>query len=114
LADQQYKSSDTYQHRNQNTDNERNNPMPTLGRLRSSAFLRRSDTQPKEKVAHASPESRRNFRSALHLRLSVVERISAAAESNKRQQTADDRHILPTRGVQAYSITSSAATSSGV
>jgi hypothetical protein len=52
LADQQYKSSDTYQHRNQNTDNERNNPMPTLGRLRSSAFLRRSDTQPKEKVAH--------------------------------------------------------------
>src|SRR5436190_18938639 len=30
LADQQKKRSDANQHRNQNTDNERNNPMPKL------------------------------------------------------------------------------------
>ena len=43
LADQQNKSSDSYQQRNQNTDDERNNWMPTtLDLFRSSAFLRRS------------------------------------------------------------------------
>jgi hypothetical protein len=47
LADQQKKRSDANQHRNQNTDDERNNPMPTgLDFFRSSALLRRSDTQP--------------------------------------------------------------------
>jgi hypothetical protein len=44
LADQQKKRSDANQHRNQNTDEERNNPMPTgLDFFRSSAFLRRSE-----------------------------------------------------------------------
>lgn len=54
LADQQKKHSDAYQHRNQNTDNERNNPMLIHGRLRSSVFLRRSETQPEEKFVHSS------------------------------------------------------------
>jgi hypothetical protein len=54
LADQQNKCSGSYQHRNQNTDNERNNPMPIHGRLRSSAFLRCSETQPEEKFVHSS------------------------------------------------------------
>jgi hypothetical protein len=40
LADQQ---NDAYQQRNQNTDNERGNPTPTLDGLRSSALLRRPD-----------------------------------------------------------------------
>jgi hypothetical protein len=53
LADQQEKRSDTYQQRNQNTDNERGNPMSSLDRLRSSAFLRCSDAQPEEKIAHS-------------------------------------------------------------
>jgi hypothetical protein len=49
LADQQNKSSDSYEKSNQNTDDERNNRMPTtLDLFRSSAFLRRSDTQPEE------------------------------------------------------------------
>jgi hypothetical protein len=53
LADQQNKSSGTYQYRNQNTGNERNNPMQTGPDLfRPSAFLRRSDTQPEEKFVH--------------------------------------------------------------
>jgi hypothetical protein len=53
LADQQNKNSDSYQHRNQNTDDERNNRMPTEpDRFRSSAFLRRSDAQPEEKLGH--------------------------------------------------------------
>jgi hypothetical protein len=53
LADQQNKSSDTYQHRNQNTDDERSNRMPTgLDLFRPGAFLRCSDAQPEEKVAH--------------------------------------------------------------
>jgi hypothetical protein len=43
LADQQDKRSGTYQQRNQNTDDERDNPMPTLDGFRSSAFLGRSD-----------------------------------------------------------------------
>src|SRR5262245_38612850 len=43
LADQQNKSSGSYQHRNQNTDDERNNPMPTVDFFRSSAFLRCSE-----------------------------------------------------------------------
>jgi hypothetical protein len=58
LADQQNKCCGSYQHRNQNTDNERNNPMPIHGRLRSSAFLRCSETQPEEKFVHrAKPRS---------------------------------------------------------
>jgi hypothetical protein len=52
LADQQNKCSGSYQHRNQNTDDQRSNRMPTLNGLRSSAFLRCSDAQPEEKVAH--------------------------------------------------------------
>jgi hypothetical protein len=43
LADQQKKHSDGYQKGKQNTGYERGNPMPTLQRFRSSAFLRRSD-----------------------------------------------------------------------
>jgi hypothetical protein len=53
LADQQDKGSASYQHRNQNTDDERNTRMPTrLDLFRSSAFLRRSDAQPEEKFVH--------------------------------------------------------------
>src|SRR5215471_9853653 len=53
LADQQDKSSDSYQQGKQNTDDERNNRMPSrLDLFRSSAFLRRSETQPKEKFVH--------------------------------------------------------------
>src|SRR5215469_4531754 len=53
LADQQSKQSDSYQQGKQNTDDERNNRMPTrLNLFRSSAFLRRSDTQPEEKFVH--------------------------------------------------------------
>jgi hypothetical protein len=49
LADQQNKSSGSYQQGKQNTGDERNNPMPTgLDFFRSSAFLRRSETQPEE------------------------------------------------------------------
>jgi len=47
LADQQNKQSGSYQQGKHNTDDERNNGMPTrLGLLGPSAFLRRSDTQP--------------------------------------------------------------------
>ena len=47
LADQQNKSSGSYQQGNQNTGDELNNPIPTgLDFFRSSAFLRRSETQP--------------------------------------------------------------------
>jgi hypothetical protein len=53
LVDEQKKHSGSYQQGKQNTDDERNNPMPTIRALvRSSAFLRRSDTQPKEKFVH--------------------------------------------------------------
>jgi hypothetical protein len=53
LADQQNKSSGSYQQGKQNTDDERNNRMPTIcAFVRSSAFLRRSDTQPEEKFVH--------------------------------------------------------------
>jgi hypothetical protein len=49
LADQQNKQPGSYQHCNQNTDDERNNRMPTgLDLFRSSALLRRSDAQPEE------------------------------------------------------------------
>ena len=66
LADQQKKHSDGDQHRNQNTDDERNNPMPVYGRLRSSAFLRRSKTQPEEKFVHRGQRRhRRCFVAAL-------------------------------------------------
>jgi hypothetical protein len=53
LADQQNKCSDTYQHRNQNSDDQRSNPVPTLRRLRPSAFLRCSEAQPEEKFVHS-------------------------------------------------------------
>jgi hypothetical protein len=53
LADKQKKRSDAYQERNQNTDDERNDPMPTIRSLvRSSTFLRCSDTQPEEEFVH--------------------------------------------------------------
>src|SRR6516162_7552922 len=53
LADQQNKCSGSYQQSKENTDDERNNPMPIgLDLFRSSAFLRCSETQPEEKVAH--------------------------------------------------------------
>jgi hypothetical protein len=55
LADQQDKRSGSDQHRNQNTGDERNNPMPTgLDLFRPSALLRRSDAQPEEKSVHSS------------------------------------------------------------
>jgi hypothetical protein len=41
----------------QNTDDQRSYPMPTLDGLRSSGFLRRSDPQPEEKVAHPRLQS---------------------------------------------------------
>src|SRR5215471_14594268 len=54
LADQQKKRSDANQHRNQNTDDERSNPMSTgLDFFRSSALLRRSETQPEQKFVHS-------------------------------------------------------------
>jgi hypothetical protein len=43
LADQQKKRSDAYQQSKQNTDDERNNPIPTLDRFRPSGFLRCSE-----------------------------------------------------------------------
>src|SRR5215831_6617025 len=53
LADQQDKQSGSYQQGKQNTDDERNNRMPTrLDLFRSRAFLRRSDAQPEEKFVH--------------------------------------------------------------
>jgi hypothetical protein len=52
-ADQQNKSSDSYQQGKQSTDGNEITPMPTrLDLFRPSAFLRRSDTQPEEKIAH--------------------------------------------------------------
>src|SRR6516164_10934056 len=53
LADQQNKHSGSYQQSKQNTGDERNNPMPIHGRLRPSAFLRCSETQPEEKFVHS-------------------------------------------------------------
>jgi hypothetical protein len=48
LMDEQKKHFGSYQQ-----GNERNNPMPTgLDLFRPSAFLRRSDTQSEEKIAH--------------------------------------------------------------
>src|SRR5215472_17115487 len=53
LADQQDKQSSSYQQSKQNTDDERNNRMPTrLDLFRSSAFLCGSYTQPEEKFVH--------------------------------------------------------------
>jgi hypothetical protein len=63
LADQQKKSPGSYKKGKQNTDDYRNNPMPSIRRLapfRSSAFLRRSDAQQEKKVAHR-PIPRRLF-----------------------------------------------------
>jgi len=68
LADQQKKHSDSDQHRNQNTDDQRNNPMPIYGRLRSSALLRCSDAQPEEKFVHSGPSSALLCGSMLRLR----------------------------------------------
>jgi ABC transporter substrate binding protein len=67
LADQQNKSSGSYQHRKQNTDDELNNPMPAgLDFFRSSALLRRSDTQPEQKFVHGDQRRhRRCFVAAL-------------------------------------------------
>src|SRR5215831_9729601 len=49
LADQQNKSSGSYQQGKQNTDDERNNRMPTgLDLFRPSAFLRSSDATRRE------------------------------------------------------------------
>ena len=63
LANQQDKCSSSYQHRNQNTDDERNNRMPTtLDFFRSSAFLRHSETQPEEKFVHRSRRSSQQSR----------------------------------------------------
>src|SRR5262249_33906205 len=60
LADQQNKHSDSYQQGKQSTGDERNNPMPTIRALvRSSAFLRRSDTQPEEKFVHSGQRRHR-------------------------------------------------------
>src|SRR5262249_8494402 len=54
-ADQQNKSSGSYHHCNQNTDDERRNRMATgFDLFRSSALLRRSDAQPEEKFVHRS------------------------------------------------------------
>jgi hypothetical protein len=47
LADQQNKCSGSYQHRNQNTDNERGNPMPTLNGFERS--------QPNPQAAKKAP-----------------------------------------------------------
>jgi hypothetical protein len=70
LADQQNKSSDSYEKSNQNTDDERNNRMPTtLDLFRSSAFLRRSDTQPEEKFVHSDQRRHRRGFLAIVLRL---------------------------------------------
>jgi len=53
LVDEQKKHSDSYQQGKQNTDDERNNPMPIrLDLFRPSAFLRCPDTQPEEKFVH--------------------------------------------------------------
>ena len=52
LADQQNKHSDSYQQGKQSTDGEGESPVPTITRLRSSAFLRCSNAKPEEKVAH--------------------------------------------------------------
>jgi len=63
LADQQDKQSGNYQQGKQNTDDARNNPMSTgLDLFRPSAFLRHSETQPKEKIAHSTDTARRNSR----------------------------------------------------
>ena len=40
-------------------DEERHYPMPLLGRLRPSAFLRCSDTQPEEKFVHSGQRHHR-------------------------------------------------------
>jgi hypothetical protein len=41
LANQEKKNYDANQRRNQSTDNQRHHPIPTIDRLRPSAFLRR-------------------------------------------------------------------------
>src|SRR5215813_10469763 len=59
-ASRRQKFFGSYQQGKQNTSDERNNPMPTIRALvRSSAFLRRSDTQPEEKFVHRSERHHR-------------------------------------------------------
>jgi hypothetical protein len=83
LADQQKKHSDSYQHRNQSTDDKRSNPMPSLDRLRSSAFLGRSNTQPEEKVAHSTSLS------APQARRAVAAMNKCLAKSNKTREEGE-------------------------
>jgi hypothetical protein len=52
LADQQKKHSDSYQQGKQSTDSQRQSPVPSVQRLRSSALLRCSDAKPEEQVTH--------------------------------------------------------------
>ena len=69
LADQQNKHSDSYQQGKENTDDERKNRMPIGRRFRSSAFLRRSETQPEEKFVHHGQRRHRRGFVAICLRL---------------------------------------------
>ena len=52
LANQDEKNSEANQRRNQSTDDQRNNPILTIDRLRPSALLRRPYAQPEEKFVH--------------------------------------------------------------
>src|SRR5215831_5634954 len=77
LADQQNKCSSSYQQGKQNTDGERNNPMPTgLDLFRPRAFLRRPETQPEEKIGHRPIPWRR--------RTNVWRRVTRRAQGAKR------------------------------
>jgi len=69
LADQQNKHSDSYQQGKENTDDERKNRMPIGRRFRSSAFLRRSETQSEEKFVHHGQRRHRRGFVAICLRL---------------------------------------------
>src|SRR5260370_34992196 len=81
LADQQNKSSDSYQQSKQNTDDERRNRMPTgLDLFRPSAFLRSSDTQPEEKFVH---RQKRFLSGSRRQQLSLDRRCWAGTPFNK-------------------------------
>ena len=95
LADQQNKQSGSYQQGKQNTDDERNNPMPTgLDVFRPSAFLRCSQAQPEEKFVHSSERRhRRGFVGAilcLRLRLSL---LGSAKSRNPARKRRDPRQL---------------------
>jgi hypothetical protein len=63
-------SIEHYEKSNQNTDDKRNNWMPTtLDLFRSSAFLRCSDAQPEEKFVHSGQRRHRRGFLAIVLRL---------------------------------------------